>query len=1131
MLEDDIDRVLNERSVDEKKASAKTTGKLNWLTALGVAFLLVSVATIGTWAGFLVQRSSDTSDDGRSAAPVFNANDIVVACSFSTPHVEKITLENVLYSRVIMEDTEAFGNAGEPCLPVHPLYLVLPYGRDMEDISIRSDEPRSLGSGYLVEPVVLEIPSSEPDQYVPPTPDAQIYSSPEVFPSELFSVVGSHCLAGYQILVINIHPVQYLPASGELFYYPTVEVTVHTSKTTKSTSMLRELDVDQTTVENLVDNPAVLSTYPLVHPIEGSLNEYDMVIITTNALSAGFIPLRDAHVAEGIDTTIVTVEEIYANPQYTGVDNAEKLRNFIIDAYQSWGIQYVLLGGDYNVVAGRKLHGATMSCSDELPSDLYYACLDGPFNADGDTIWGEPNDGFYGGDVDLLADVYVGRACVGTAEEVTYFVNKTLTYMNSDPTSNYLDTTVLVGQKLNDNPLSWGGDHMDELIDGCTNYGYQTVGYPSSAFSIDTLYDRDWPITNDWPKEQIIQRINNNVHMINHLGHASSTHVMELYEYTTVPIQTDPIQWELVWVGDITENLTNEYPCFIYSQGCRAGAFDDPGEWNGFPWGMDCIADFLTVKSEQGAFAGVWNSRYGFYSPSSTDGTSHHFHREFIDAIFGENILGLGAANQDSKHDTLHKVSSSGPYRWCYFDLNLLGDPAVQFQIPFLLGKNIAVRYDGMQILNKGSVNLGYIPYQQSTTVTFTIENPGDEPLHLTGTPSIAIQGLHASDYQITQFPSTTVLDPGQSVEFQVTFEPSLGGQRTAEIVIESDDPYITTYTITLVGQWEEAYNYNTQTWHHTIQDAINTAVDGDIIIVVDGEYYPKQTLVLHKGITLRSFHGAEVTVLNASGSRRCVMLDHENAVLRGFTITNGYVYSDYGAGVELFKGTVDRCFITKSIANNGAGGGIASVGNGVIRNCYIESNSGGLGGGVYASHEAYMENCLIRNNLCSTQGAGVYLCSAYGGEREVTLTTITENTGSGGVYGIFPASASTNRISNSIVYGNLNSNGGESNYLGALSFVYSCTLPLPSGAGNIAEDPQFILVGTPYSHPYALQKTSPCIDTGNPLVNPNQLPAYDLAGKPRLVNGRVDMGAYEFQMTAPPTIVINEVAPDPDTG
>jgi len=52
-------------------------------------------------------------------------------------------------------------------------------------------------------------------------------------------------------------------------------------------------------------------------------------------------------------------------------------------------------------------------------------------------------------------------------------------------------------------------------------------------------------------------------------------------------------------------DLTNTEFCFIYSQGCMAGGFDDP-------YGYDCIAEDFTVKTDTGAFAGIeWNNTYG----------------------------------------------------------------------------------------------------------------------------------------------------------------------------------------------------------------------------------------------------------------------------------------------------------------------------------------------------------------------------------------------------------------------------------------------------------------------------------------------------------------------------------------
>jgi hypothetical protein len=90
---------------------------------------------------------------------------------------------------------------------------------------------------------------------------------------------------------------------------------------------------------------------------------------------------------------------------------------------------------------------------------------------------------------------------------------------------------------------------------------------------------------------------------------------------------------------------------------------------------------------------------------------------------------------------------------------------------------------------------------------------------------------------------------------------------------------------------------------------------------------------------------------------------------------------------------------------------------------------------------------------------------------------------------------------------------------------------------GNINEDP---LWDTASAFPYSLQEDSPCINAGTPIyeagmeppfiineddtlyylvtLNYNDtilLPSTDLAGKPRISGGRIDMGAYEFDTTA----------------
>ena len=83
-----------------------------------------------------------------------------------------------------------------------------------------------------------------------------------------------------------------------------------------------------------------------------SAQTYEHVIITTESFVPSFAPLGQYVEDElGLGDTTVTVEYIYS--QYPGRDGAEKVRNFIRDAYSNWGTTHVLLGGDVDRVPCR----------------------------------------------------------------------------------------------------------------------------------------------------------------------------------------------------------------------------------------------------------------------------------------------------------------------------------------------------------------------------------------------------------------------------------------------------------------------------------------------------------------------------------------------------------------------------------------------------------------------------------------------------------------------------------------------------------------------------------------------------------------------------------------------------------
>lgn len=294
---------------------------------------------------------------------------------------------------------------------------------------------------------------------------------------------------------MKLQPTEYIFATGELYYYPHLKVTVKTAEQSGSTSLLRGLPANRSEVQSGIDNPELAASYNTL--ARGLGETYDMLILTTPEFAASFQPLKDYHDSTGMLTEIHTTTAV-------GSTDPDDVRDYIRERYLNDGITYVLIDGDDNVIPARDMY-ATVSTYEEtdMPVDLYFGCLDGTLNYDGDGYWGEQTDGENGGDVDLIAEVYVGRASVGNTTEAERFVQKTLTYLANRET--YLDNVLLCGEFLWDGIVEYGGDYMDELVGTCNRHGYTTVGMPM-LFSINRLYDRLWA-GNDWPAYELYNRI------------------------------------------------------------------------------------------------------------------------------------------------------------------------------------------------------------------------------------------------------------------------------------------------------------------------------------------------------------------------------------------------------------------------------------------------------------------------------------------------------------------------------------------------------------------------------------------------------------------------------------------------
>jgi hypothetical protein len=329
----------------------------------------------------------------------------------------------------------------------------------------------------------------------------------------------------------------------------------------------------------------------------------------------------------------------------------------------------------------------------------------------------------------------------------------------------------------------------------------------------------------------------------------------------------------------------------------------------------------------------------------------------------------------------------------------------------------------------------------------------------------------------------------------------------------------------------------NWSTAARTIQAATDISADGDLVLVTNGYYrsggvtnFPESSgltnrLAITNAITVRSVNGPGVTFIVGGGplggaAIRGVFMA-PGSILSGFTVSNGYTKSageyDYErSGGGVWCSDASSILTNCIVADNVSGKDGAGVYGGTLYNCTLARNNAvlGFGGGSYYGS---LQACTLRDNL-AFQGGGAYYSvlinciivsnfaydggGAYNGYLyHCTVVTNEALQFGGGAY--------EGTLENCIVYHNnvVATNQDDNWYNGTLT--YTCTDPLPTGEGNITNEPVF--VSMPAGN-LRLMSNSPCIDAGL-----NGVVVLDVVGIPRPLDGNLDgtntadMGAYEF--------------------
>jgi hypothetical protein len=595
--------------------------------------------------------------------------------------------------------TYALEQPGMVSLPVRHMTFVVPVGVSVQNLVI---EPFETHTVKLPAALAMGLPLvSDSGQMITHSVMEQGDSH---FPATWGKFTGSHIWRGYQLLTVDVYPVRKIQSdnSNSVEFLDSFAINAIYGSDSRSTDIavrerliVNENKSNEDMLRTFVDNPEVLGQLlrqsgQIVVEDKGGFNPsrtpslsgsaVSYLIITNEAMAPEFQRLADYKTSLGIPAVVATREYIAANFR-NGTDIQETVRMFIRDAYQKWGTEYVLLGGDSDVLPARYVTNSFYPAggSTDIPVDLYFACLDGDWNANFNSAYGEPGAAVDGGDeADFAEEVYLGRAPVSTPAAASVFVDKVMTYEATAAGSNWTNRALFAAEMLfpaeyteGDYIILDGAEFADEIVNDflipCTDMEYVRM------YETDITYPMDEQLTVD----ATIDSLNTGHYGIfNQIGHGY---------YFNMSLANSNFN-----SADADDLVNGDHLFLLYALNCASAAFD-----------YSCLMERFIQNPNGGSVASIGAVRAAF--PTN----ANNYQQEFYDNLFCGSANRLGEIVALSRLPFVGLTSNNYVDRWTFENYTLLGDPTVPIwtDVP-----------SSLDVVSATEINLG--PQNFSVTVS-----------------------------------------------------------------------------------------------------------------------------------------------------------------------------------------------------------------------------------------------------------------------------------------------------------------------------------------------------------------------------------------------------------------------------
>ena len=539
------------------------------------------------------------------------------------------------------------GEVGAPSLPVYTEKIALPTGCAATGIEIIDAEYTDVRGGFTLIPSILPIPLSVDQEIQPLQPNPEIYSSTESVPATSVEFINSSVVMGIPVAYVDIYPVRWNPAGRTIEVLTSLTVNViYENSPEASTVSRRSIQSElrsQEIVRNTVVNPdnVAHSGAAIIDSKELTYGEY--VIIVSPDYETYAQELADWKTSKGVPTNVYTTTYIASN--YSFYNAPQEIRAFLTDCRDE-GVEYVLIYGDDNKIAGQNIRIHAGSYTEYPCVDMYWADIneatpgDDQWDSNGNHVWGERGID----NVDYHPDLWVGRASVNTTGECEIFNNKVFTYERISSTD-YFDTA----------PIEMRIGYTTELLWGSPYWCYGSAGaelispmVPSSAWEEEKCYDSGG---------------NNNVSITNSMINAGPHHLYHASHGSQTSFSLPGGSYTNSHFMNQTNISDGGLPAIWNSISCLIGHLD----------GYECMGDAWLASPNGGGF-GAFNARYGWGMPTNPGyGDSEILSRYFYDVMWNDDLYNLGVAHLMGS-DEMTPINDDYS-DWCVKEYNLFGEP------------------------------------------------------------------------------------------------------------------------------------------------------------------------------------------------------------------------------------------------------------------------------------------------------------------------------------------------------------------------------------------------------------------------------------------------------------------------